>query len=151
MHITHVCVQAYRAALECRRCLKQGYRRKCCDEYYCNDCYCAYNTPIYVITLTNESICPSLPCLSSAYFFFIGLFQTLRVSVRAATSLWPRQASPTSGPYQTQASGPSPSRTSSNMHCIPSIYVKCMRREGEFGLAPPAHAVNLRISKNIWM
>lgn len=36
---------ADKAVLECRRCLKQGYRRKCCQEYYCNDCYCEYLTP----------------------------------------------------------------------------------------------------------
>ncbi|CAN0008789.1 unnamed protein product, partial [Phaeothamnion confervicola] len=31
--------EAVRDGEECRLCLRQAYRRKCCSEFYCSDCY----------------------------------------------------------------------------------------------------------------
>lgn len=50
--------------LECRRCLKPGYRRKCCQEYYCGDCYCKYiPLRIYVIFILRNGLVTYSSCL----------------------------------------------------------------------------------------
>ena len=33
-------VQAFSEHEECRICLDPGLKRKCCGNYYCDDCYC---------------------------------------------------------------------------------------------------------------
>jgi hypothetical protein len=51
---------------ECRGCLDPGTKRPCCDEYYCNDCYCKLRSftktnvsHLIVGTLVRADKCPS--------------------------------------------------------------------------------------------
>lgn len=50
--------------LECRRCLRPGYRRKCCQEYYCNDCYCKLVLPYFRVRKQSHPFSLPPPAMS---------------------------------------------------------------------------------------
>jgi hypothetical protein len=36
---------------ECRVCLGPGLKRRCCGNYYCDDCYCKHDLNIFFLLI----------------------------------------------------------------------------------------------------
>lgn len=59
-------VSKYSEFEECRICLGAGLKRRCCGNYYCDDCYCKSNSTIH-----NEYTFPLYtPCHVFSFLFF---------------------------------------------------------------------------------